>query len=270
MKTGFRYSGPIKLNAPDLPAFAALAGTKLADGPGFDRLSLAGDVDGGAKSSGFLMQSSVLMKLTGKASLILTGQARGRKPEVFSPPASLTFALICRRRQKARAAFPNGPPQKMDFTSLRNIDADFDISTDAIFLNDLEIGESRLKLRIDNGRMTTDIPELAMYGGQGSGRLVVNARGATPSFAGNLDMNSVNAQPFSLDLLKHDNLLGLGSLEFDFTASGASQAAIMNSLDGEGGFDLANGALKASILPRSPVRSRSFRTGLTRPRSPAQ
>ena len=258
---GFRYSGPIKLNAPDLPAFAALAGTKLADGPGFDRLSLAGNVDGGAKS---LRLSNAVIgfdEIDGQGVLNLDWSGARPKAGGILSTSKLDLRPYMPPPTKSAGGFPEWSTAKMDFTSLRNIDADFDISTDAIFLNDLEIGESRLKLRIDNGRMTTDIPELAMYGGQGSGRLVVNARGATPSFAGNLDMNSVNAQPFSLDLLKHDNLLGLGSLEFDFTASGASQAAIMNSLDGEGGFDLANGALKGVNIAKIARAVAQFQDG---------
>ena len=92
--------------------------------------------------------------------------------------------------------------------------------------------------------MTAEIPELSMYGGQGSGRLVVNARGKTPSFAGNFDLGAVQAQPFANDVLKNDNLLGLGSFKLNFTATGASQAAIMRTVNGSGGFDLADGALK--------------------------
>jgi AsmA protein len=48
--------------------------------------------------------------------------------------------------------------------------------------------------------------------------------------------------------MKTDRLLGLGGLKIDFTASGSSQAAIMRSLDGSGGFDVADGALKGINL----------------------
>ena len=57
-------------------------------------------------------------------------------------------------------------------------------------------------------------------------------------------MNSVEAQPFTMDLMKLDKLLGLGGFNMEFNATGASQAAIMSSLDGKGGFDLNDGAIK--------------------------
>ncbi len=243
-KDGLRYTGPASLSAPDLPAFAALAGAPLADAPGFDSLSVKGDVDGGEntvrlanadiKFDDIAAQGAVTLNWAGarpKASGVLSTDKLDLRP--YMPPPS----------QNAEG-FPAWSEAKMDFASLNNIDADFDITTNSILINDLEFGESRIKLNLDAGRMTADIPELTMYGGQGSGRMVVNARGATPSFAGNFDVGSVRAQPLSADLLKHDNLLGVGSFKLDFTATGSSQAAIMNTIDGSGGFDLADGALK--------------------------
>jgi len=259
------YAGPIDFAAPDLPAFAALTGTALADAPGFDSLALAGDVDGGSSSMrldgatiGFDeidAQGSLTLDWSGakpRATGILSTESLDLRP-YMPPPATST------------EGFPEWSDAQMDFKGLRNIDADFDISADAIFLNDLKIGESRLKLTVDNGRMTADIPELAMYGGQGSGRLVVNARGAMPSFAGNFDMEAVNAQPLTIDLMKHDNLLGLGAFKLDFTASGDSQRAIMSSIDGSGGFDLSNGALKGVNIAKIAQAANSLRTGGVNP-----
>ncbi len=244
LKDGLRYLGPASLSAPDLPALAALAGTQLADAPGFDKLSVKGDVDGNDTSvrlenasinfDEIAAQGAVTLNWAGarpKASGVLSTDKLDLRP-YMPPPAT------------SADGFPAWSDAKMDFASLNNIDADFDISTDAVYVNDLEFGESRIKLLVDSGRLTAEIPELSMYGGQGSGRVVVNARGATPSFAGNFDVGAVQAQPLTHDLMKHDNLLGLGSFKLNFAATGASQAAIMRTIDGSGGFDLADGALK--------------------------
>lgn len=243
-KDALRYSGPVTLNAPDLPALAALVGTELADAPGFDKLAIKGDVDGGENAlrlenatidfDDIAAQGAMNLNWAGvrpKASGVLSTDKLDLRPYMPPPAESVE-------------GFPAWSEAKMDFTSLRNIDAQFDISTNSIFVNNLELGESRIKLTVDNGRMTAEIPELSMYGGQGSGRVVVNARTATPSFAGNFDVGAVQAQPLTKDLMRHDNLLGLGSFKFNFDAAGASQAAIMQSIDGSGGFDLADGALK--------------------------
>jgi len=278
-KNGVHYAGPVTFDAPDLPAFAALAGTELADAPGFDKLSVKGDVDGNDKamrlenaSIGFddiAAQGAMTLNWAGarpKASGVLSTDKLDLRPYMPPPPES-------------PQGFPAWSEARMDFASLRNIDADFDISTNAVYVNDLEFGESRIKLTIEAGRMTAEIPELSMYGGQGSGRLVVNARSATPTFAGNFDVGSVQAQPLSTDLFRNDNLLGLGSFKLNFTATGDSQAAIMNSMDGSGGFDLADGALKginiAAIVRGAAkltegLNPAAFQAAITEARGPSQ
>ncbi len=255
------YEGPIDFDAPDLPAFAALAGAELVDAPGFDSLSFSGDVEG--NPSALRVSSAVISFDEIDAEGALNLDWSGAKPNAGGVLSTELLDLRPYMPPPSESAegFPAWSEATMDFTGLRNIDADFDISADQILLNDIKVGESRLKLNIDNGRMTADIPELSMYGGQGSGRLVVNARTATPSFAGNFDMEAVEAQPLSLDILKHDNLLGLGSFKLDFTASGSSQAAIMSSMDGSGGFDLANGALKGLNIAKLAQAADSLRTG---------
>ena len=238
------YAGPVRLNAPDLPAFAALLGLDVADAPGFDRLILAGDVDGGTNSLRLSNSDLTFDDIAAQGALRFDWSGARPKAGGVLSTEQLDLRRYLPPPTENAQGFPAWSEAPINFSNLRNVDADFDISTDAIFLNDLEMGQSRLKIVVANGRLTADIPELAMYGGQGSGQLVVNARGAKPSFSGNFDMGAVQAQPLSLDLLKHDNLLGLGGFKFNFTANGASQAAIMSSMDGAGGFDIADGALK--------------------------
>ncbi len=238
------YSGPVNLTAPDLPAFAALLGAPLAEAPGFDNLSVEGEAAGGPDGIRLSAAKIQFDKIDATGDLALAwGGARPKATGALSVGA-LDLRPYLPPPTEAPQGFPAWSEEKLDLASLRNIDADIDIAADKIFLNDMEFGESRMKLTIDNGRMVADIPELGMYGGGGSGQLVVNAREATPSFTGKFDIGSVQAEPFAKDVMKNDRLLGLGSFKFDFSASGSSQAAIMRSLDGSGGFELANGALK--------------------------
>lgn len=258
---GLRYRGPATLDAPDLPAFAALVGTELADAPGFDRLSIRGDVDGGADAVRLENAAISFDDIEAQGAMTLNwADARPKATGILSTD-KLDLRPYMPPPATSAEGFPAWSEAPMDFSSLRNIDADFDISTDQIFVNDLEFGDSRILLTVDRGRMTAEIPELSMYGGQGSGRLVVNARTATPSFAGNFDVGSVRAEGLSADLLKHDNLLGLGAFKLNFTATGASQAAIMSTMDGSGGFDLADGALRGVNIAALVRAAAEFQEG---------
>ncbi|MEM6414445.1 MAG: AsmA family protein [Pseudomonadota bacterium] len=244
MADALKYSGPISFDAPDLKRLAGLMGTEMQDAPGFDSFSAKGKVDGN-ETTIRLQQAEIkfdAIEAAGDLNLDWAGEKPKATGALSSP--SLDLRPYLPAPEENPEGFPAWSEEKLDLASLRNIDADIDLSAKEILLNDISTDEARLKLVIQNGRLSADIPQLQVYGGGGSGRLVVNARKNIPSFAGYFDFRSVQAQPFSRDFLKHDKLLGLGAMRFEFSASGVSQAAIMRSLDGKGGFDLSDGAIK--------------------------
>lgn len=260
------YTGPISVNAPDLPALAKLFDVELADAPGFDRLSLSGEATGAPTSLALSAAKIGFDKIDADGDLKLDWS--GAKPKATG--ALNTGALDLRPYMPPPATtaqgFPAWSSDKMDFTSLRNIDADLDLSAGQVFLNDIETGAARMRLKIADARMTADIPQIGFYKGGGSGKLVVDAARATPSIAGDFKMSSVDANPFTIDLMKMDRVLGLGGFTLTFNATGSSQKAIMESLDGKGGFDLADGALKGiNIAKIAASVTKLYEGGLTNP-----
>lgn len=260
------YSGPVRLNAPDLPALAALFDVKLEEAPGFDKLSVAGQAAGTPKAINLSGSTINFDAIDAKGDLKLDWS--GAKPMATGALTAGALDLRPYMPPPATSAegFPAWSTAKMDFTSLRNINADIDVSAMKVFLNEIEAGESRLNLKIKNGRMTAAIPQLGFYGGGGSGTLVVDATRATPAISGKFKMGSVEAQPFTMDLMKLDKLLGLGAFNLDFNASGSSQAAIMQSLNGTGGFDLSDGQIKGvNIQKLAGAVAKLYEGGLTNP-----
>ncbi|MEZ5920116.1 MAG: AsmA family protein [Parvularculaceae bacterium] len=238
------YNGPVNVNAPDLPALASLFGVELQNAPGFDKLSVSGDALGNQTSLA-ISNSKIDFDAIDAAGDVKLDWS-GAKPNATG---SLSVGKLDLRPylpppSADAKGFPAWSTDKLDFASLRNINADLDIKADEVFLNDIHTGASRMRLRIDNGRMTADIPELGFYKGGGSGKLVVDASRSVPAIAGDFKMSSVEANPFTLDLMKIDRLLGIGGFNLTFNATGSSQKAIMESLNGKGGFNLADGALK--------------------------
>lgn len=262
----FGFSGPVRLDAPDLPALASLFDIKLEDAPGFDRLVVAGKADGSQKS--IMLSSANILFDAIEADGDLTIDWSGVRPKATG--ALVTESLDLRPYMPPPAVssegFPAWSKAKMDFSSLRNIDANLDISAGKVFLNEIEAGDSRMNLKIASGRLTASIPQLGFYGGGGSGTIVVDATKAVPAIAGKFSMNAVEAQPFTIDLMKMDKLLGLGGFNIEFNATGASQEAIMQSLDGKGGFDLNDGAIKGvNIVKLASAVAKLYEGGLTNP-----
>ncbi len=264
----FGYSGPVSLDAPDLPALASLFDVKLEEAPGFDKLSVSGLATGTAQAINLAVAKINFDAIDANGDMKLDWSG----PRPMATGALNAGALDLRPYMppptQSAEGFPAWSTDKIDFTSLRNLDADLDISAEKVFLNELEAGQSRLNLKIANGRMTAAIPQLGFYGGGGSGTLVVDATKATPAIAGRFNMKSVEAQPFTIDLMKLDKLLGIGGFNLEFSANGSSQAAIMQSLDGVGGFDLNDGALKGvNFVKLASAVAKLYEGGLTNPAS---
>lgn len=242
------YKGPVKIAAPDLPALAALFDVALEAAPGFDKLSASGQANGTQNTIALNGATINFDEIDATGDFALNWG--GSKPKATGTlnVGALDLRPYMPPPAEMAAEFPAWSDARIDFSSLKNLDADLNIRATQVFLNDIKVGESQMRVTIENARMVAEIPRLSLYGGGGSGRLVVNARGATPSFAGNFNTTSVQAEPFAVDVLKNDRLLGVGGLRFEFAAAGVSQAAIMGSLDGKGGFDLNDGALKGVNL----------------------
>jgi len=260
------YSGPIAVNAPDLPALAKLFDVALADAPGFDRLSIAGSATGAPTSISLAGAKIGFDAIDAEGDIKLDWSRAKPKATGALSTGSLDLRPYMPPPTTTAEGFPAWSADKMDFTSLRNIDADIDMSAGKVFLNDIETGAARLRMKIADGRMTADIPQIGFYKGGGSGKLVVDATRAAPSIAGDFKMSSVDANPFTIDLMKMDRVLGLGGFTLTFNATGSSQKAIMESLDGKGGFDLNDGALKGiNIAKIAATVAKLYEGGLTNP-----
>ena len=260
------YSGPVSLDAPDLPALASLFDVLLENAPGFDRLSVTGKADGTPQAIELSAANIKFDDIDADGDLRLDWSRAKPKATGSLSTESLDLRPYMPPPTTSADGFPAWSTAKMDFSSLRNIDADLDVSAGKVFLNELEAGDSRMNLKIAGGRMTAAIPQLGFYGGGGSGTLVVDATKAAPAIAGKFAMNAVEAQPFTIDLMKMDKLLGLGGFNLEFNATGSSQAAIMQSLDGKGGFDLNDGAIKGvNIVKLASAVAKLYEGGLTNP-----
>lgn len=249
-KDGPNYSGPLKLNIPDLPAFMKILGTPLQEGPGFDVLQVEGTAKGDAKSLALSGATIRFDKIDASGDLALDWSGARPKASGNLAAGALDLRPYLPPPAPEGATFPAWSTEKIDFSSLRNIDALIDVSAKSLALSGLNFGQSRMRVTIDAGKLSADIPTLGMYGGVASGRLVVDARGATPAIQGSLDATKVIADRFAKEVLRNDRLLGVGGFKLQFAANGASQAAIMRSLSGKGGFDLADGALKGVNLAK--------------------
>jgi AsmA protein len=131
----------------------------------------------------------------------------------------------------------------MDLSGLKEADADLSLTAGKVSFAGMALGQSTLSVRLRDGVLSADLPSVALYGGQGSAKLVLDAKGATPSLNTTLSFNAIAVEPFLRDTSAFDRLSGTGAMTLSLTSRGASERAMMESLNGTGSLKLVNGAI---------------------------
>ena len=103
----------------------------------------------------------------------------------------------------------------------------------------------RCTAKLAGGKLTAEIPSLKLYGGGGSASLAIDASGEAPAERIKLSLASLDAYPFLSDAVADFTTIeGKGAVDLDLTASGASERAMVGTLNGTAKFAFTDGALR--------------------------
>ncbi len=253
MGEGLSTDGSVSLDVPSVRNLAAWTGNPMPDGGGFGPLSLSGDVSSRPDRYAFSNAQISFDGTSGTGNMtVLTSGARPKITGALSVDQIDTNVY-------AGQGDTGWSTDTIDLSGLKAVDADLDLSADEIIFGNIVIGQSALDLGIDNGLMTAVLNKLALYGGAGSGRLTLNGRNATPALAGDFSLSGLAIEPFLKAAMDFDTLRGTGQFNIDVTTTGSSQAQMVQNLNGNGGIDFRNGAIKGINL------ASIIRTALTNP-----
>ena len=242
------FGGELDVDARDLRGLMALSGAEAPEGPGFERLALAGTVTGSAERVTFAEGTTLAfdeVEGTGNVTIDLTGE----RPSVSG--RLQTGLLDLRPYVPAEAAperdpdapFPPWSEAPIDLSALQAADADLSVSAGGIVLPTVTVGQSDARLVLRNGRMAMSLERMALYGGSGAGELTVDAGRDTPVIAAAFELTGVGVQPLMADVMEVDRLTGSGEVRLDVTTAGASQADFVRNLSGDVAARLDDGAI---------------------------
>lgn len=245
---GLVLRGGVDMDLP-LPALASYAGTDLPEGDIFQRFVAEADIVADTTSVALLNAALQFDDIVANGDITLW--LNGPRPDVVGAisTANLDITPYIPADSAAEAAttegggFPPWSEEEFDVAALRLVDAQLSIRADRFKANDIEATNVNISAELENGRLEAELTGFDLYGGQGRVAGVMNARRSTASHSFDVDVDTLEALPFLQAAAGFDRLAGLGGLTLDVTASGNSQAAIMNSLNGTGDFDFANGAI---------------------------
>lgn len=280
-----KLTGGIDLSIPSVRNLAKWVGVPFdAPGTGFGQMTLSGQLD---KQGPKLAFSNAVITLDAiKGTGALTVDSSGAKPVLsgrldldkldvnpylpsessgsaaMSAPSSSAAPPAGGEAPAAGAAAPAPPPvpaptaakssgwsdTPFDLAPLKLADADFELSANAIAYHKISIGRSVLALHLKDGRFEADLSQMALYQGQGQGKVTVDGSGATPAIGATFNLSGIAVQPLLRDAASFDHLVGTGTVALDVVGHGKSQREVIGSLGGKGNLDLANGKIEGVDL----------------------
>lgn len=131
----------------------------------------------------------------------------------------------------------------IDLLILHTIDAEVKLSTAQLFFHDMKVGRATVDARLKNAVMQAHLREMALYDGQGTGQVRIDASGAVPQVAAAFGLNGLTALHFLKDATGLDWIEGKAKVQLSVTAQGPSQKAMVSALDGKASVALADGAI---------------------------
>ncbi len=261
--------GALDARGASVRRLLAWIGSPMADGGGFARFSVVGEM---ARREQTITLSNAQLRLdeieaSGDLSIIAQENDRLRIDGALSAPRIDLNTYLPAPAQGANAggvevsqSWSNEP---IDFSGLRALDANLALSVDALRFQQMDFAGVEMALRIANGAADARLTRMSLYEGAATGRLIADGSGATPRIAVELNAENIQAEPLLQAAIGFDKIAGHGRLTASLVGTGASQAAIMRSLSGHAAFNFNDGIWKGVNLAQMARVVQSLRTGQT-------
>ncbi|MEP3891111.1 MAG: AsmA family protein [Hellea sp.] len=251
---GATLDGTLNIDIPSLREVAKSTGTELppstSSGDIFGPFSVNGAVKGTPDNIQFTGAKLALDKINGQGDF-----AVNMKPA--TPFVTGLMDLDGLDLSPYMAAYsaqnPTGEIQPwstapINTAPLRAVDGDFTLNTPNVKTDRLTMGQSKITAELRGGVMTANMPNIALYGGLGRMIAVLDGSRAEPRISLDVGLNDLNSNSFLSSVAGFTQAQGELGSSFKIKGRGATQAAIMKSLNGAGDFKLLNGQVSGVDL----------------------
>lgn len=254
----FAFNGTINADLDDMAAVYATLGQATPDVPqGFGRaIGLSGQLTYTAEQTAHLRSGIVRLdqnRLEGEADINLAGARPMIAAQFVADQLDFT-SLAAGDGDAPEATTAEGETvaqgwsqEVIDASFLSLADTDIAFRANGIDLGTLRLGATRATAKLDNSRIVFGLREVQAYDGVVTGEFVMNNRSGL-SVGGQLAMAGIALQPLLTDLAGYERLIGTADFELKFLGIGNTMHAIMNSLSGDGAFQIGNGELRGLDL----------------------
>ena len=138
----------------------------------------------------------------------------------------------------------------IDLTALGFVDADARIAVASLVYKDIKLGATQLGLQLKNRGLRADLEDMRLYGGQARGVLTIDGNAQVPGLAANLNVDGVAGLDFLRDVAGFDWIDGRTKAQIVLGGRGATEKALVESLNGKAEFAFADGAIVGYDIPK--------------------
>lgn len=254
MAGGFNIDGNLNADIPSIRKLAETTGTQLPPstkaGAIYEKLTITGRVKGNPSDISFKQAALAVdhLKGTGDFSVDLKGAKPFMRGALDMEGLDLRPYMASYAAQKPTGEIEPWSEEPINAAMLKTIDGDFKFNTPNIVTDRLSMGAANVDAKVRNGVMRANVPKVNLYGGLGSVNATLDASGAVPSIALDLDMGDLNSNKFLGAVAGFTRASGEGATALSIRGNGISQAAIMKSLQGQGDFKMLNGQMSGVDL----------------------
>jgi len=139
-----------------------------------------------------------------------------------------------------RAGWSGGP---LNLAALGLVDVDAKLAVTKLSYGDVHVDASQLNVALKDRVLKTTFEEVRLYDGRGKGFITLDATAPEAAVAANVQLSGIAARPLLKDAAGMDWLAGTGNVTLALSGRGASESAIVQSLNGKSDVAVRNGAI---------------------------
>lgn len=249
-KDGLTLSGDLRTTIPNLRALAETTGTELppntSAGNIFEAFALSGTVTGTPEAMKLSNANVSLDKIsgTGTFGVDLTQTKPSLNGQLSLNALDLRPYMESYSSQQPTGEIQPWSNEPLNLEALKAVNVDFKLDTPMISTGRITLGQTDMNFTLRDGLMRMDVPNVNLYGGNGAFKTVLNANAAVPKLEMDFNLKRLASEGFLGAVAGFTKATGQADTKISFTGQGISQAQIMKSLTGNGGFNVANGSLQ--------------------------
>jgi AsmA protein len=154
---------------------------------------------------------------------------------------------------EAAAPSPEAAPAPDDRTAAPAVapaafDADVNVNVKETKISQMTLGPSSISVSLRDGVLDATLTDMQLYDGKGSGKFTLDASKPVPTFAGNLSLDGVSAQPLLYGAAGFNLLAGKTNVDLQLSGTGGSEDDVKHSLAGKGSIEISDGSVEGINL----------------------